>query len=101
MVPKFIGNTVIHLYSDVLLHDVGTGEGIPQAAKPEYLDQSTANKFHTPPRFRAANLMHDGDSPNTEAAIKRNTGEATIVRQHCDHLTPAEKRQIATFLHSL
>ena len=46
-VPKFIGNTVIHPYGDFLLHDVGTGDGIPQAVKPEYLDQSTANKFRT------------------------------------------------------
>src|ERR1700676_1154493 len=30
-VPKFIGNTIIHPYSDFLLHDVGTGDGIPQA----------------------------------------------------------------------
>ncbi|MGA9389922.1 MAG: di-heme oxidoredictase family protein [Candidatus Sulfotelmatobacter sp.] len=71
-VPKFLGNTTIHPYSDFLLHDVGTGDGIPQAAKPEYLDQSTANKFRTPPlwglRFRYG-LMHDGNSPGTEAAI--------------------------------
>jgi di-heme oxidoreductase (putative peroxidase) len=55
-VPKFLGNVVIHPYSDLLLHGVGTGDGIPQAAKPEYLDQSTANKFRTAPlwglRFR-------------------------------------------------
>jgi CxxC motif-containing protein (DUF1111 family) len=89
-VPKFIGNTVIHPYSDFLLHDVGTGDGIPQAAKPEYLDQSTANKFRTPPlwglRYRSG-LMHDGGSPGTEAAIQRHAGEATTVRQHYDHLT--------------
>ncbi len=71
-VPKSLGNQVIHPYSDFLLHDVGTGDGIPQAAKPEYLDQSTANKFRTAPlwglRFRQ-DLMHDGNSPGTEAAI--------------------------------
>jgi len=42
--------------SNFLLHDVGTGDGIPRAAKLEFLDQSTANKFRTPPlcglRFR-------------------------------------------------
>jgi hypothetical protein len=32
-VPKFLGNAVIHPYSDFLLHDVGTGDGIPQADK--------------------------------------------------------------------
>jgi hypothetical protein len=80
-VSKFLGNAVIHPYSDFLLHDVGTGDGIPQAAKPEYLDQSTANKFRTAPlwglRFRQG-LMHDGDSPGTEAAIKRHNGTGGI-----------------------
>lgn len=103
-VPKFLGNTIIHPYSDFLLHDVGTGDGIPQAAKPEYLDQSTANKFRTAPlwglRFRH-DLMHDGDSPGTEAAIKRHAGEATTVRQHYEHLTPTEKQQLQQFLNSL
>lgn len=28
-VPKFIRNKIIHPYSDFLLHDVGTGDGIP------------------------------------------------------------------------
>ncbi len=96
-VPKFLGNQVIHPYSDFLLHDVGTGDGIPQAAKPEYLDQSTANKFRTAPlwglRFRQ-DLMHDGNSPGTEAAIARHGGEATRVRQRYDHLTPTEKHQL-------
>jgi CxxC motif-containing protein (DUF1111 family) len=103
-VPKFLGNAVIHPYSDFLLHDVGTGDGIPQAAKPEYLDQSTANKFRTAPlwglRFRR-DLMHDGNSPGTEAAIARHGGEATTVRQRYDHLTPIEKRQMQQFLNSL
>jgi CxxC motif-containing protein (DUF1111 family) len=103
-VPKFLGNTVIHPYSDFLLHDVGTGDGIPQAAKPEYLDQSTANKFRTAPlwglRFRH-DLMHDGDSPGTEAAIKRHSGEATIVRRQYEQLTPTEKQQLQQFLSSL
>jgi CxxC motif-containing protein (DUF1111 family) len=103
-VPKFLGNQVIHPYSDFLLHDVGTGDGIPQAAKPEYLDQSTANKFRTAPlwglRFRQ-DQMHDGNSPGTEAAIARHGGEATKVRQRYDHLTPAEKHQLQQFLKSL
>jgi peptidoglycan hydrolase-like protein with peptidoglycan-binding domain len=70
----------------------------------EYLDQSTANKFRTPPlwglRFRSG-LMHDGNSPGTEAAINRHAEEATTVRQHYDHVTPAEKQQIRMFLNSL
>jgi CxxC motif-containing protein (DUF1111 family) len=103
-VPKLLGNKVIHPYSDFLLHDLGTGDGIPQAAKPEYLDQSTANKFRTPPlwglRFRSS-LMHDGNSPGTGPAIQRHGGEATVVRQRYDHLTPIEKKQLQQFLNSL
>jgi CxxC motif-containing protein (DUF1111 family) len=104
-VPKFLGNKVIHPYSDFLLHDVGTGDGIPQAAKPEYLDQSTANKFRTPPlwglRFRATHLMHDGDSPSFDQAIKRHGGEATKVRDRYELLSPEQKQQLLTFLSSL
>jgi CxxC motif-containing protein (DUF1111 family) len=103
-VPKFLGNIFIHPYSDFLLHDVGTGDGIPQAAKPEYLDQSTANKFRTAPlwglRFRQG-LMHDGDSPGTDAAVKRHGGEASTVRRQYEQLTPTEKQQLQQFLSSL
>ena len=103
-IPKFIGNKVIHPYSDFLLHDVGTGDGIPQAAKPEYLDQSTANKFRTPPlwglRFRYG-MMHDGNSTGSHQAIMRHSGEATTIRQRYERLTPAEKEQLQTFLSSL
>jgi len=51
-------------------------------------------------RFRR-DLMHDGNSPGTEAAIARHGGEATTVRQHYDHLRLAEKQQILMFLNSL
>jgi CxxC motif-containing protein (DUF1111 family) len=104
-VPKLLGSKVIHPYSDFLLHDVGTGDGIPQAAKPEFLDQSTANKFRTPPlwglRFRATHLMHDGDTPSIEQGIKRHGGEASQIRDRYEHLAPEEKRQLLTFLSSL
>ena len=103
-VPKMLGSKIIHPYSDFLLHDVGTGDGIPQAAKPEFLDQSTANKFRTPPlwglRFRAG-LMHDGESLGPEAAIERHAGEATKVRDRYEHLPPEQKKQLLTFLSSL
>jgi CxxC motif-containing protein (DUF1111 family) len=103
-VPKFIGNTIIHPYSDFLLHDVGTGDGIPQAAKPDYLDQSTANKFRTPPlwglRFRYG-MMHDGNSTGSNQAIMRHAGEATTVRQRYERLTPTQKQQLQAFLSSL
>jgi CxxC motif-containing protein (DUF1111 family) len=51
-------------------------------------------------RFRY-NLMHDGDSLGTEAAIARHGGEATKVRHNYDSLMPREKQQVQTFLKSL
>jgi CxxC motif-containing protein (DUF1111 family) len=103
-VPKSIGNKVIHPYSDFLLHDVGTGDGIPQAAKPEYLDQSTANKFRTPAlwglRFRYG-LMHDGESAGIGQAINRHKGEATMVIERYQQLKDTEKKQLQQFLNSL
>ncbi len=103
-VPDLIGGRTIHPYSDFLLHDVGTGDGIPQAAKPEYLDQSTANKFRTAPlwglRFRSW-MMHDGKSVTYHQAIMRHAGEATKVRERYERLTPQEKQQLRAFLNSL
>jgi CxxC motif-containing protein (DUF1111 family) len=103
-VPDFIGGRIIHPYSDFLLHDIGTGDRIPQAAKPEYLDQSTANMFRTAPlwgvRFRSW-MMHDGKSITYHQAITRHGGEASKVRERYERLTPVEKSQLHAFLNSL
>ena len=103
-VPNSIGGKTIHPYSDFLLHDIGTGDGIPQAAKPEYLDQSTAMKFRTPPlwglRFRSW-LMHDGKSATASEAISRHGGEAAAVQKRYEQLTPLRKRRLRVFLSSL
>ena len=103
-IPDFIGNTVIHPYSDFLLHDVGTGDGIPQAAEPEYFDQSTADIFRTAPlwglRFRSW-MTHDGKSVTYHQAIMRHGGEASKVREQYEALTPVEKQQVHAFLNSL
>src|SRR5262245_46129792 len=41
-VPSALGNKVIHPFSDFLLHDIGTGDGIAQTRLPNgLLDQST------------------------------------------------------------
>jgi CxxC motif-containing protein (DUF1111 family) len=103
-IPDFIGSTMIHPYSDFLLHDVGTGDGIPEAAKPGLLDQSTANTFRTAPlwglRYRGW-LMHDGQSTTYQKAIQRHGGEADKVRRLYELLTPPQKRRILAFLDSL
>lgn len=61
IVPEALGNKTIHPYSDFLLHNVGTGDGIPFLPTPEYA--YTANQIRTAPLWalRTRNrLMHDG-----------------------------------------
>ena len=98
-VPAALGNKIIHPYSDFLLHDIETGDGIVQAGP-----QDTANKLRTAalwglrmrPRF-----MHDLKSLTLESAIERHKGEAADVTEHFFDLTEAQKQQLFTFLNSL
>ena len=56
-VPEALGDKVIHPFSDYLLHDIGTGDGIVQVGP-----QDTANKLRTAPRWglrMKARLMGD------------------------------------------
>ena len=101
-VPDALGSKVIHPYSDFLLHDVGSGDGIPIAPLPEFAD--TANKIRTAPLWalRTRNrLMHDGLAFTKEEAIQRHRGQAEQVRVRFEALTPAEKQQLMRFLESL
>jgi CxxC motif-containing protein (DUF1111 family) len=104
VIPDSIGSTTIHPYSDFLLHDVGTGDGIPQAARVEILDPATANKFRTAPLWGLRSrgwLMHDGKSSTYEDAIRRHRGEADAVRRRYEKLSPVARRQLLVFLDSL
>ena len=99
-VPDALGNKIIHPFSDYLLHDIGTGDGIVQTpAFPE-----TAPKLRTAPlwglRMRPR-FMHDLESLSLADAIKRHHGEAEGVQHGFGQLTPQEKQQVLTFLHSL
>ncbi len=99
VVPAALGNKIIHPYSDFLLHDIGTGDGIVQAGA-----QDTANKLRTAalwdlrmrPRF-----MHDLRSLTLRNAIERHEGEAEHVVERFRDLTENQKQQILTFLESL
>src|SRR5579863_3265157 len=99
MVPDALGNKVIHPFSDFLLHDVGTGDGIVQAGP-----QDTANKMRTAPLWglrMKARFMHDLKSLTLEAAIQRHAGEALNVEHGFRALTAMQKQQVITFLQSL
>jgi CxxC motif-containing protein (DUF1111 family) len=99
VVPVALGNKIIHPYSDFLLHDIGTGDGIVQAGP-----QDTANKLRTAalwglrmrPRF-----MHDLKSLTLQNAIERHDGEAEHVARRFRDLTETQKKELLTFLDSL
>jgi len=98
-VPEALGNKVFHPFSDFLLHDVGTGDGIVQVGP-----QDTANKLRTFPlwglRMRPRH-MHDLASLTLNDAILRHRHEAVIPAAQFRALTAEEKQALITFLNSL
>jgi CxxC motif-containing protein (DUF1111 family) len=52
VVPPALGDKVIHPYSDFLLHDIGTGDGIPFLPTPEFA--ATASQIRTAPLWPCA-----------------------------------------------
>src|SRR6185295_29704 len=98
-VPAALGNKVIHAFSDFLLHDIGTGDGIVQNG-----GQSTANKLRTRPLWGVrtnARHMHDGTSLTFNQSILRHAGEAIGVINNYRNLNATQQNQIISFLQSL
>jgi CxxC motif-containing protein (DUF1111 family) len=87
----------VPLYSDLLLHDVGTGDGIEQA-------DAKGNEIRTPAlwglRFRRP-LLHDGSAATPGDTILRHGNEASRVVERYRFLSPPEQRQLLAFLSSL
>jgi CxxC motif-containing protein (DUF1111 family) len=87
----------VPLFSDLLLHDVGTGDDIPQAS-------ALPNEIRTPAlwglRVRRP-LLHDGSASTAEAAIGRHRGEAEAVRRRFEQLTAGQRQLLIAFLGSL
>lgn len=87
----------VALYSDLLLHDVGTGDGIVQAS-------ARANEVRTPAlwglRLRRP-LLHDGSAATPEDAIMRHTGEADSAVKCFLSLPRPSREQILAFLNAL
>jgi CxxC motif-containing protein (DUF1111 family) len=101
-VPNALGDKVISPYSDFLLHDVGTGDGIPIQPLPQYAE--TAHQIRTAPLWglRTRNrLMHDGQSFTYYDAIQRHAGQAADVTAAFNGLSATDKANIYAFLGSL
>ncbi len=87
----------VPLFSDLLLHDVGTGDGIRQGA-------AEPGEIRTPAlwglRFRRP-LLHDGSAATTDDAIARHRGEAESTRASYERLSDGQKAALRRFLASL
>jgi CxxC motif-containing protein (DUF1111 family) len=87
----------VPLFSDLLLHDVGTGDHIPQAS-------ALPNEIRTPAlwglRVRRP-LLHDGSASTPEDAIGRHRREAETARRRFEQLTPVQRAALLAFLSSL
>jgi len=87
----------VPLFSDLLLHDIGTGDGIQQ-------ETATGAEIRTPAlwglRLRRP-FMHDGSAATVESAIGQHRNEADLARRGFDQLSAEDRRRLVAFLHSL
>jgi len=118
-IPDALGSKSFHPYSDFLLHDIGTGDGIVVAMQEHYgkrmyqtqwrdlsleAYQDTANRMRTAPLWGVRMqpmLMHDGASLTFRDAILRHRGEASNVTDHFQNLSESDQSAIIEFLKSL
>jgi CxxC motif-containing protein (DUF1111 family) len=99
IVPAALGNKVIHPFSDFLLHDIGTGDGIVQNG-----GAGTRNMVRTPPLWGVRTrpqMMHDGESYTFFDVIQRHAGQASFSRNFFNSLAPSDKSDLIDFLLSL
>jgi CxxC motif-containing protein (DUF1111 family) len=100
-----IANRSVHLYSDLLLHDMGDAlaDNRPDG-------QASGREWRTTPlwglrlmrRFLngQALLMHDGRARSVEEAILLHGGEALAARTAFSQLTPAQRAALLDFVES-
>jgi CxxC motif-containing protein (DUF1111 family) len=87
----------VNAYSDFLLHDVGTGDGIAQGtARP--------NELRTPPLWGlsdSAPYLHDGSAATVRDAIKRHGNQAADARKAFDGLSWHQQQAVLDFLDAI
>ena len=92
-----LSNKPVNLFSDLLLHDVGTGDGIKQGL-------ATGNDFRTAPLWglsRRGRFMHDASSNKIEDAIQRHRVESQNARDGFVGLPQSDHDALLAFLGSL
>ncbi|MEQ1756943.1 MAG: di-heme oxidoredictase family protein [Vicinamibacterales bacterium] len=87
----------VPLFSDLLLHDVGTGDGIVQG-------NASQDEIRTPALWGLRGrrpFLHDGSAATIEDAVRRHRAEAELARQGFERLSDADRTALAAFLRSL
>ncbi len=88
----------VELYSDLLVHDMGTlGDGIVQG-------EAAAREMKTAPLWgirASAPYLHDGRAPSIDAATRAHAGEGLVSKQRYEALTAAQRTQLLDFVGSL
>jgi CxxC motif-containing protein (DUF1111 family) len=98
-VAATLGNKIIRPFSDFLLHDIGTGDGIVQNG-----GAGTRNKVRTPPLWglhTRGRFMHDALSFSLSDSINRHRNQATSARNAFYSLGTTSRNRLLTFLLSL
>jgi CxxC motif-containing protein (DUF1111 family) len=92
-----INGQVVAAFSDFLLHDVGTGDGIAQG-------QAQPNELRTAPLWGLAAgtpYLHDGSAATIEDAILRHGNQALTAEQAFEGLSAGQHDALLTYLGSL
>ena len=91
-------NRTAHLYSDLLLHDLGSlNDGIAQG-------DAGPNEMKTPPLWgvRAKTVfLHDGRAATLDAAILDHAGEGEAARQAYSKLDLLQRKELIAFHRTL
>jgi CxxC motif-containing protein (DUF1111 family) len=98
-VPTSLGDKNIHPFSDYLLHDIGTGDGIVQNG-----GQGTRNQVRTAPLWGIGSrtrFMHDGASVRVTDAIARHGNQGSTARSNFNALSATNQSNVLAFIFSL
>jgi hypothetical protein len=95
--PSFPGpGFTVHLYTDLLLHDMGPGlaDNFPQGA-------ATGSEFRTMQLTavsQRSRFLHDGRAIHVSDAIEAHGGQAAAAKQAFDNLSAADQQALLSFL---
>jgi CxxC motif-containing protein (DUF1111 family) len=93
-----LNNKEVRLYSDLLLHDMGSlGDGIVQ-------ETATGRDFRTAPLWgiaQSAPYLHDGRAVTIDEAIKAHDGEGKVSKERYLKLNKTQQKLLPDFVLSL